>query len=219
MANNGGQRTSNKSRTDAEAEQNRLIREKLISKLRELKCVDWLKYGGLISMSIYLNLKQRCGVKLTKSEQKTFEIDRTNIRFLYWLLVLFAVRQFLLIFVSNSNVHHLLGDITEFWPGKRINYLFPSFLLSVHSVATFHLFKTNERKLFWYLHFLSLIDHGNPAYSDHSAFNRRLDTIHSYIFFTASFLSGLFCLVIIATLHLNYRNYNLFVTLPWYKWF
>ena len=227
MANNGGQRTSNESRTDAEAEQNRLIREQLIGKLREPKCVDWLKYGGLISMSIDLNLKQRCGVRLTESEQETFETYRVHSRTLYWIVVLFAVRQFLLISISSSNVHHLLGDMTEFWPGERINYLFPSLLLSVHSVTIIDLFKTNERELYWYLPFLSLklfwaksdpllIDHGNPAISDHSAFNRSLDTIHSFIFFTACFLGGMFGFVMIVTLSDNYSNYNLLVMLLWY---
>ena len=202
------------------AERNRLILEQLIGKLSEPKCVDWLKFGGLISMSIDLNLKQRCGVNLTKSEQKTLETCRAKSRILYWLFVIFAVCQFLLIIIRNDNIQLLLGDMTGFWP----------FMLSIHSAVILDLFNKNESKLYWYLPFMSLklfrvksdpllIDHGNSAISDRSAFYRRLSTLHSYTFFTACFLNGLFCFNVIVTACFNYHKNGIYTpvfALLWY---
>lgn len=116
--------------------------------------------------------------------------------------------------------------MTRFCPAKRINYVFPSFLLSVHSAAIFRLFKTNESKLHWYILLLSLklflitgspsaIDHADPV-SDYNAYSWRLDILHRYTCFTVSFLTGLFCFVIIVTACLNYGNYTLVFSLPWY---
>lgn len=216
---------SEKERQVAKAARNELIREKLIDKFSEPECVNWLKFGGLISMGVNLNLKRRCGERLTIMKNLNFQIGRARSWILYLLFVIVTVRQFLLIFLGSPNAQLWLGDMTRFWPGRRLNYLFASFMLSLNLVLTFYQFNAGEKKLYWHLPFLSLKmfyekygplknNHAEP-FIDGREYKRSLDFFHYFICSLACFLSGSFGYLLIRMANDNYKHNGMLI-LPWY---
>ena len=190
----------------------------LIGSFKEPEIVSFLEFGGLITRSVDLNLKQRCGVRLTEAEQASFKASYAHSRGLLWFFLIYAARLLLLIFIKDPTIQDWLGDMTRFWFGVRNNYLVPAFLLSIYSAVCCLLFQHDECKLNWYLPFVSLKSFHRkmvPPVTDYAPFKKELSKENDRISFAAAFMAGLLGFVQLATGWFYYDQWILVFSFPW----
>ena len=88
-----------------------------------------LMTAGLLSTGSVL--KNRFGgIKRDKTINRLRSLYCHVICSMFWL---FTLRQFILMFISDSYVQVMLGDITGYWNSYRMYYLLPSFFLSLQA--------------------------------------------------------------------------------------
>ena len=169
--------------------------------IKKVQFEFFLKTAGLLSIGSDLNRMRRLYCRVICS--------------MFWL---FTLRQFILMFINDSYVQVMLGDITGYWNSYRMYYLFPSFLLSLQTALCCTFFMSNESELNWIVPFLSIkqIHWKNPRFTmDHSMHNVRIN-ISIFLVLCIAFGSSAF--VSYETFRTAYENFSEETFLIWIPW-
>ena len=114
----------------------------------------YLMTAGLLTTGLKPNLMRSAGLKsqagsLVWSGLRGFYSGL--ICLMFWL---FSLRQFVLIFIEDTYVQLMLGDITSYWTHYRLYYLLPSFFLSFQSACCCSFFLAKESSVNWAVPFV-----------------------------------------------------------------
>ena len=186
----------------------------MFDNMKKVQFEFFLMTAGLLSTGS--DLKHRFGpIKRDKPTNRLQSMYCHVICSMFWL---FTLRQFILMFISDSYVQVMLGDITGYWNSYRMYYLLPSFLLSLQAALCCTFFMSNENELNWIVPFLSIQQkkYKNPRFTmDHSMHNVRIN-ISIFLVLCIAFGSSAF--VSYETFRTAYENFSEETFLIWIPW-
>ena len=109
----------------------------------------YFKVFGLISNG--LNFGQRYGP--IKQDKTSTNLRKLYCRLICLMLWFFAIRGFVLMFISDREIQLMLGDLTGFWNDYRMYYLMPTFYYSLQTAIVSTIFLRNEADVSFFAYF------------------------------------------------------------------
>lgn len=112
----------------------------------------YFKIFGLVSTGTDIQSK----VGPVKEPESGSRVRRVYCQLVCTLLWFFAIRSFVLMFISDRNVQVMLGDLTGYWNDYRMYYLMPMLFFSLQTAITSTIFLVKEKDLAWLVPFISI---------------------------------------------------------------
>lgn len=94
-------------------------------------------------ISTGLDFGQRYGP--IKQDKTSTNLKRLYCQFVCLLLWFFAIRSFVLMFITDREIQLMLGDLSSFWNDYRMYYLMPTFYYSLQAAIIATVFLRNEQ--------------------------------------------------------------------------
>lgn len=111
----------------------------------------YFKIFGLISTG--MDIQTRNG---TVKQGKGSRGQRIYCQMICTMLWFFALRSFVLMFISDRELQVMMGDVTGYWNDYRLYYLMPMLFFSLQTAITSSIFLSKEKDLAWLVPFLSV---------------------------------------------------------------
>jgi len=96
-------------------------------------------------ISTGLDFGQRYGP--IKQDKTSTNLKRFYCQLVCLMLWFFAIRGFVLMFISDREIQLMLGDLTGFWNDYRMYYLMPTFYYSLQTAIIATIFLRNEQEV------------------------------------------------------------------------
>ncbi|KAI1301473.1 hypothetical protein HDE_02936 [Halotydeus destructor] len=134
------------------ADQKGITKEFMLENNPRIKYDFYFKLFGLISTGLHFEQK----VGPIKQDRTSSKLRKLYCQLICALLWFFALRSFVLMFISDRSIQLMLGDPTGYWNDYRMYYLMPMLYYALQSAITSTIFLVKEEDLAWLVPFVSL---------------------------------------------------------------